>query len=44
MYGSNNIKAIKFYDKNINIDETKGIIYLPYYLATYIKVTDKDLF
>ena len=44
MYGSNKIKAIKFYDKNINFDYDKEIIYLPYYLASYITLDSPYLF
>ena len=44
MYGSSKIKAIKFYDKNINFDYEKEIIYLPYYLASYIKLESDYLF
>ena len=44
IYGSSKIKAIKFYDKNINFDYDKEIIYLPYYLASYIKLDSDYLF
>ena len=35
-YGSNNVKCIKFYEKNISYNENSKILNLPYYLIDFI--------
>ena len=35
-YGSNNVKCIKFYEKNISFNADSKILNLPYYLIDFI--------